>query len=62
MAQFYITIADADVNRVIGAMCANYGYQSNVSNPNFNPGESIDSENNPEHLPNPERPASLLIA
>ena len=44
MAQFCINIADADVNRVITAMCHNYGYQSQVPNP----------ASNSESVPNPE--------
>ena len=44
MAQFCINIADADVNRVITAMCHNYGYQSQVPNPT----------SNSESIPNPE--------
>ena len=35
MAQFCITIADGDVNRVITALCKNYGYSSTIANPNY---------------------------
>ena len=54
MAQFCITIADADVNRVITALCHNYGYQSQVPNPNFDPTLPVDPNTNPESVPNPE--------
>ena len=54
MTQFCITIADADVNRVITAVCANYGYQSNIPNPDFNPSEPEDPSTNPTTNPNPE--------
>lgn len=54
MVQFCITIADTDVDRVITAMCANYGYQPNVENPNFSPDWPVDSESNPEYVSNPE--------
>ena len=52
MAQFCITIADADVNRVITAVCANYGYDANIPNPDFDPSETIHT--NPATIPNPE--------
>ena len=35
MAVFSIEIADADVGRVIGAVCANYNRSDTVSNPDF---------------------------
>ena len=54
MAQFCVNIADGDVSRVISAMCANYGYQAMVPNPDFNPAEPIDPDTNPENIPNPE--------
>ena len=54
MAQFCINIADADVNRVITAMCNNYGYQSQVPNPAFAPELPVDPDTNPESIPNPE--------
>ncbi len=54
MAQFCITIADADVNRVITAMCGNSGYQSTVPNPDFDPALPIDPNTNPESITNPE--------
>ena len=54
MAQFCVTIADADVDRVITAMCINYGYRPNIQNPNFSPDQPVDSESNPEHVSNPE--------
>ena len=54
MTQFCITIADVDVNRVITAVCANYGYQSNIPNPDFNPSEPEDPSTNPATIPNSE--------
>jgi len=54
MAQFCITIADADVNRVIEAVCANYGYQSTIPNPDFDPSVPEDPDTNPVTLSNPE--------
>jgi len=53
MAQFCVEIADSDVERVITAMCANYGYQANVPNPEYNPELPLDPEN-PEFITNPE--------
>ena len=40
MAQFTITIADEDVDRVITALCKNYGYHSDVPHPDFDPSET----------------------
>ena len=54
MAQFCITIADVDVNRVITAVCANYGYQTNIPNSDFDPSEPQDPDTNPSNIPNPE--------
>jgi hypothetical protein len=56
MAAFTIDIADADVPRVITAMCQNYGYQTEIDNPDFNPDLPIDPDTNPEKIPNPETP------
>ena len=53
MAQFCVNIADADVDRVISAMCSNYGYPEMVDNPNFDHGEDV-SEENPREIVNPE--------
>lgn len=54
MAAFTIDIADADVPRVITAMCANYGYQAEIPNPDFDLDQPIDANLNPETIPNPE--------
>jgi len=56
MAVFSVIIADEDVSRVITALCANYGYQINIPNPNFNPSLPIDPTTNPETITNPETP------
>lgn len=54
MAVFSVNISDQDVGRVITAICGNYGYQSQIENPNFNPSISIDVQTNPEFIDNPE--------
>jgi hypothetical protein len=51
MAVFSVNIDDADVGRVISAMCANYGYEAEIDNPNWNPS---DPETNPQRISNPE--------
>jgi hypothetical protein len=50
MAVFSIEIADVDVNRVMDAITANYQWQENVLNPDY---DSTDPESL-ELLPNPE--------
>ena len=52
MAQFTITIADEDVSRVITALCKNYGYQSDIPNPDFDPSLTVNTI--PATIPNPE--------
>tara|TARA_A100001515_G_scaffold118347_1_gene100559 strand:+ start:158 stop:448 length:291 start_codon:yes stop_codon:yes gene_type:complete len=54
MAQFCVIIADADVDRVITAMCANYNYEAEVANPSFDPSQPSDPIHNPAKIPNPE--------
>ena len=53
MAQFTIEIADADVNRVLGALASNYNRSDQVPNPNFDSAQEP-SESNPEMIDNPE--------
>ena len=53
MAQFCVNIADADVPRVISAMCDTYGYHAMVDNPDFNPSEP-EGPDNPRQITNPE--------
>ena len=53
MAQFCVNIADDDVDRVIGAMCSNYGYQETIDNPNFDMDQD-ESEENPRTIINQE--------
>mgnify|MGYP001426612663 FL=1 len=54
MAVFSVNIDDADVGRVISAMCANYGYEPQIDNPNWNPSLPVDPETNPQKVANPE--------
>ena len=54
MAVFSVNIDDADVARVITAVCGNYGYQAQIENPNFNPSVDLDPQTNPETIANPE--------
>ena len=54
MAVFSVNIADEDVGRVISAMCANYGYEAEINNPDWNPSLPLDPETNPERIANPE--------
>lgn len=56
MAQFCINIADGDVDRVITALCVNYGYGAQIANPSFNSGLPEDPETNPEFINNSETP------
>jgi hypothetical protein len=53
MAVFSIEIADADVARVIGAVCANYNRPETVANPSFDH-EQEESGANPRTIANPE--------
>ena len=53
MAVFSIEIADEDVARVIGAVCANYSRPETVANPSFDH-EQEESEANPSTVTNPE--------
>ena len=55
MTQFCVNIADADVSRVVAAMCDTYGYHVMVDNPDFNPSEP-EGPDNPRQIPNPEPP------
>jgi len=54
MAVFSVNIDDGDVGRVVSAICANYGYQSQIENSNFNPSLDPDPQTNPKTIPNPE--------
>ena len=60
MATFSVEIPDDDVDRVITAMCANYRYSAQVSNPEYNP--DLDPEDPsfnadiPTMIDNPETP------
>ena len=63
MAIFSVEIADADINRVLNAVAANYNRPETVSNPNytgptienpnFDPNQE-ESESNPREIENPE--------
>lgn len=50
MAQFSIEIADEDVSRVMDAISANYGWEANIPNPDYDP----DDPNSAETIENPE--------
>ena len=62
MAVFSLEISDDQVERVITAMCANYHYNSQISNPDYDPmleveeGEDYDPSTNPQAIDNPETP------
>ena len=62
MAVFSLEISDDQVERVITAMCANYHYNSQISNPDYDPSleleedEDYDPSTNPETIDNPETP------
>ena len=58
MTQFCVNIADADVSRVVAAMCDTYGYHVMVDNPDFDPSEE-EGPDNPRQIPNPETPNEL---
>ena len=57
---FCVEIADADVPRVITAMCANYGYHDNIPNPDFDPDLPPDPDTNPQSIVNPETPYQFV--
>ena len=50
MAIFSIDIADDQVDRVIAAICANYNFQTQIANPDFDE----DDDNSPTMIDNPE--------
>ncbi len=56
MAVFSVDIDDNDIDRVIVAVCSNYGYQAQIPNPSFDPSQPIDPETNPEAIANTETP------
>lgn len=53
MALFSVEIADADVPKVLEALGKRYGYQENISNPDFD-GTKPAGDNNPETISNPQ--------
>ena len=63
MASFSIEIPDDQVDRVITAMCANYHYPAQISNPDYDPTlemeEDYDPSTNPQTIDNPETPGSF---
>ena len=69
MAQFAIEIADEDVNRVLGAVAANYNRPDVIYNPDFDPSATIPNPDfdpdepigpdNPETLPDPAQIESI---
>ena len=58
MAEFKIEIADADVNRVLGALAVNYKRPDRVAHPDFDSSQEP-SESNPEMIDNPETVAQF---
>lgn len=54
MASFAVEINDADVQRVMDAVCSNYGYEATIANPNFDRDQEEDPVNNPATIDNPE--------
>ena len=54
MAQFAVEIDDADVQRVMDAVAANYNYQTQVDNPDFDEELEEDPVTNPRLIDNPE--------
>ena len=54
MAQFAVEIDDADVQRVMDAVSANYNYQTQVDNPDFDEELAEDPVTNPRLIDNPE--------
>ena len=70
MAQFSIEIADADVNRVLGSVAANYGrpdkipnpdydHDATVPNPDYDPSIPEDAITNPSVIPDTSVPESI---
>jgi len=65
MASFAIEIPDDQVDRIITAVCANYNYNSQITNPDFDPaledreGEDYDPSTNPQTIDNPETPTQF---
>ena len=59
MAIFELEIADSDVDRVFGAICANYGWSAQVPNPDFDPDLEPADPSIPETIANPETPAQF---
>ena len=53
MAAFTIEIGDSDVERVLTAVCSNYGWQEEVDNPDFNADLPVD-DTNKRKVANPE--------
>jgi superfamily II DNA helicase RecQ len=53
MAQFTIEIADADVERVLNSLAANYNRPEQIENPDFNPSLE-EGETNLRVIDNPE--------
>ena len=53
MAQFSVEIADADIDRVLGALAVNYNRPDQVPNPDFDESQE-ESETNVRMIDNPE--------
>ena len=59
MAIFQLEIADADVERVFGAICSNYGWPENIPNPEYIVDDPIVNPSIPTVVPDPIIPLDV---
>jgi hypothetical protein len=59
MAIFQLEIADADVERVFGAICSNYGWPENIPNPEYVVDDVVIDPDNPTVIPAPIIPLDV---
>ena len=60
MAQFCVEIPDDKINEVLNAMGSQYRYQTEITNPNFDPELPEDPDTNPQTITNPENIAQFV--
>ena len=60
MAQFCVEIPDDKLNEVLTAMGAQYRYQAEVTNPDFDDQLPVDPVTNPQTITNPENIAQFV--